>query len=467
MGYQFDINESVIMPYKSGEMKNTLYTGDNIHFLNRMDSESVDLIYLDPPFNSKRTWAAPIGSKSAGASFKDMWTWDDIDEQLLETLIIKHPCLVGFITNIGGIHGKPMMSYIVYMAMRIIELQRILKSTGTIYLHCDPTASHYLKIVMDKVFGRDNFINEIVWHYRTYQGKVSTYYPKKHDVIFWYAKDKNKRDKSSFELQYDDEYHGTVDYKRWRKYYNDGTNEIKYGKHPETDSRFTAYLNAWIKENGREPREGEIIYRCRGYVVDDVWQIQAIDPKDKKEKTGYPTQKPLELLNRIIKLSTKEGDIVFDPFCGCATTCVSAQLNNRKWIGIDIEAKAADVLLKRLDDSSGLLDTKTDQWKDFIHTHILPTRSDLPIEKPTQPIKQLLYDEQGGKCNACGNEMRIIDFEIDHIIPKSKGGNDTKENYQLLCGYCNKTKGNRPMEYLREKIRQRDELLSKQITFDK
>ena len=177
-----------------------------------------------------------------------------------------------------------------------------------------------------------------------------------------------------------------------------------------------------------------------------------------KERTGYPTQKPLALLNRIIKASSNEGDIVFDPFCGCATTCVAAQQLNRKWIGIDIEKKAVDLLMERLRGDAGL-------FTDFIHRKDIPQRTDLTIEPITKSIKEKLYEQQKGLCNACNVSMRIIDFEVDHIIPKAKGGGDYYENYQLLCGNCNKVKGDKPMGYLRIKIKAREQLLNKKLSF--
>ena len=152
---------------KTGVKANTLFTADNLYILNGMNSESVDLIYLDPPFNSKRMYEAPVGSKAAGSAFKDMWTWSDVDEAYLENLFTKYPFMAHFIQTVEEMHGEAMMSYLTYMAQRIIEMHRVLKSTGSFYLHCDPTASHYLKIILDRIFGKDNFRNEIVWHSRS------------------------------------------------------------------------------------------------------------------------------------------------------------------------------------------------------------------------------------------------------------------------------------------------------------
>jgi site-specific DNA-methyltransferase (adenine-specific) len=177
-----------------------------------------------------------------------------------------------------------------------------------------------------------------------------------------------------------------------------------------------------------------------------------------KERTGYPTQKPLALLRWIVNMASNPGDTVLDPFCGCATTCVAAQQLDRKWIGIDIEKQAASVLVERLSDDAGL-------FKDFIATDQIPKRTDLKIVPPSESVKQRLYKEQQGKCNACGTEFDIRHLEIDHIIPKAKGGGDCYENYQLLCSSCNRIKGDRPMEYLRMQIETREKMLNQQVFF--
>jgi len=169
------------------EFQNTLYTQDNLFVLYGLNSDLVDLIYLDPPFNSKRMYSAPVGSKASGSSFKDMWEWSDVNEAYLEGMISKYPDMVDFIKSVGRIHSKDMMAYITYMAQRVIELHRILKDTGSLYLHCDPTASHYLKLLLDEIFGKKNFRNEIVWEYST-GGISKKHYAKKHDIILFYTK---------------------------------------------------------------------------------------------------------------------------------------------------------------------------------------------------------------------------------------------------------------------------------------
>jgi site-specific DNA-methyltransferase (adenine-specific) len=189
----------------------------------------------------------------------------------------------------------------------------------------------------------------------------------------------------------------------------------------------------------------------------DVWEINYLNSQS-KERTGYPTQKPLALLSRIIKASSNEGDVVFDPFCGCATTCVAAQQLGRKWIGIDIEKQAASILVKRLSDDAGL-------FKDFVSTSTVPKITDVQIIDPVKSVKERLYKEQNGLCNGCKAQFEIRNLEIDHIIPKSKGGGDYYENYQLLCGACNRMKGDRPMEYLRMRRNKAEELLKDKIIF--
>ncbi len=390
-------------------MQNTLYTKDNLYILNSMNSKSVDLIYLDPPFNSKRTYSAPIGSKAAGASFKDMWTWQDVDEEYLSGLH-KHPYLVEYILSIGGIHGKGMMSYITYMTQRIIQMHRVLKDTGSLYLHCDPVASHYLKIVLDEIFGKDNFQNELIWYYKN-ASRGKKRFAKAHDVILTYSKSKDF---------------------------------IFYADNVLVP--FESGMTAWSRiRDGRDMPKGK--------VPDDVLIIPAINGMA-KERTGYPTQKPLALLHRIVQASSKEGDVVFDPFCGCATTCVAAQQLGRRWIGIDIEVQAVDLLVARLSDDGGM-------FKDFIHTNKIPQRTDIKLEKPSTPIKNRLFAEQKGICKGCGKNFDTENFEIDHIIPKSKGGGDYYDNLQLLCGHCNRVKGDRPMEDLVAKLRARAKAVTK------
>ncbi|GAB6391726.1 MAG: DNA methylase N-4/N-6 domain protein [Treponematales bacterium] len=407
------------------KFQNTLYTGDNLYVLYGLNSGLADLIYLDPPFNSKRMYSAPVGSRAAGASFKDMWTWKDVDEYYLETLAEDYPVIKNFIDTIGVIHGKAMAAYLTYMAQRIVEMKRILKDTGSLYLHCDPTASHYLKGLLDTVFGKDSFRNEIVWCYRG-AGYPKKDFGRRHDIILRYSKT--------------GEYTFNLD--AVREEYAEATKE-----------RFAYYIG-----NKRKGKDfGTQALHPLGKQPDDWWQIQPIAPSA-KERTGYPTQKPLALLHRIVKASSHPGDIVLDPFCGCATTCVAAQQLGRKWIGIDIEKQSVRILVERLSDDAGL-------FKDFVATDKVPVRTDIKIIEPSIPVKQRLYKQQRGICNGCMTAFDIRHLEIDHIVPKAKGGGDYYENYQLLCGNCNRVKGTRTMAYLRMKTDAKNKLLDQRIFF--
>jgi len=467
-------------------MQNTLFTNDNLFVLHGLNSELVDLIYIDPPFNSKRMYSAPVGSKAAGSSFKDMWGWEDVNEAYLEKLIEKYPSMVRFIQSIQEIHSRAMMSYIAYMTQRIIEMHRILKTTGSFYLHCDPTASHYLKVILDFIFGKENFKNEIIWE-RMVGAKGSQFKAKKFgassDVILFYA----KSDDAYFDIYSAKNEMSELDrIKKFpltdedgRRYYDDSAHiwcNPSMGDRPNLCYEWKGFrnphLSGWrlskerleaeyqlgnirIKENGKlERRKYEENYR--GETLSNIWTDIKIARG--KEATGYPTQKPLALLHRIIKASCPPNGIVLDAFCGCATTCVAAQQLGKQWIGIDIAEQSASVLVDRLSDDAGM-------FGDFINLTTIPQRTDIKIEPITKNTKQTLFDEQKGNCNGCGKYFDIYNFEVDHVVPKAKGGGDYYENYQLLCGNCNKTKGDRPMEYLRIKIKAREDMMVNKLTF--
>ena len=395
---------------------NALFTSDNLYVLNGMNSGSVDLIYLDPPFNSKRTYEAPLGSRAAGTRFKDIWTWRDVDEGCLEVLFRTYPVMVQFIATIGTIHGRPMMSYITYMAMRLVEMHRVLKDTGSLYLHCDQTASHYLKLILDRIFGKHNFRNEIIWCY-TGPGNTKRWFPRKHDTVLFYVKND-----------------------RQAVFHPDAV-RIPYVKLDTGRTSGIFQQAATLDEKGKVP--------------EDWWEEKrdGMTPvgRLKKERTGFKTQKPLSLLHRIIAASTREGDVVLDPFCGCATTCVAAQQLNRKWIGIDIEEETARLVRERLEDANGLFND-FDHW---VGEKYLPHRTDeevVDVGKPKtrQEIRARLYKDQKGKCLACSPpwDIELQDLHLDHIKPYSKGGANSYENYQLLCMTCNTRKRDHSMEYL-------------------
>ena len=387
----------------------TIWTRDCLEVMRGMNSETVDLIYLDPPFNSNVDYAAPIGSQAAGAGFRDMWYLSDIDAEWIELIEKPQPRLWRVLLAAMTDSDK---SYLTYMAARLMEMPRLLKPTGTIYLHCDPKMSHYLKLVMDAIFGPRNFRNEIVWCYSG-GGQPKSDFPRKHDLIFRYtASDEYTFNRDEMRIPYDSDYQATV-------FAGDDTRAPgrTYKPHPD------------------------------GKVVEDWWR--GIARPYGKARTGYPTQKPLPLLDRIIRASTNPGDTVLDPFCGCATTCVAAENLGRDWAGIDLSPRAGDLVMQRLA-AGGTAVRRTD----IILRDDIPPRTDLgPLPRYNSPeVKQQLYGQQGGYCNGCGEHFQPRNFEVDHIIAQTKGGTDQIANLQLLCGACNREKGNRGMEYLRSKL---------------
>ena len=380
----------------------TIFTGDNLDVLRGMNSECVDLIYLDPPFNSNANYAAPIGSQAANAAFKGTWGLSDLDSEWCTLIRRQHPGLYDLLMAVGTIHGDSMMSYLIYMTPRLMELKRVLKPAGSIYLHCDPTASHYLKLIMDAVYGMTNYRNEIVWCYSG-GGIPRKDFPRKHDVILRYGGAAR-----TFNVE--------------RKPYEENTRRV--GAHSTLSG-------------------GADIGPNRGTPVTDWWIDVKTVPGRSSKKVGYPTQKPPALIERIIKASSNRGDIVLEPFCGCATTCLAAARWDRQWVGIGISSLAAEFVQSRLIDEFGL-------FYQGVRRSDIPQRTDLgDIPRYDSPAnKKLLYGEQEGYCLGCGGHFYSHNLIIDHIIPQSKGGTDHLSNLQLLCGACNSTKSTETQEVL-------------------
>ncbi len=391
----------------------------------------VDLVYLDPPFNKNRNFAAPIGSKAAGAAFKDTWTLDDVDLTWHGELAEAHPALYQTIDAAGTAHSKGMKAYLIYMAVRLLELRRVMKPTASIYLHCDPTASHYLKTLMDSIFGRDQFRSEVIWSHQGSWIQPENRYPRRHDTILHYWKSGH----STFNIVHEDNASEQVNYKRWKKYI-DSDNCIYGRRMPDHDKRFATYLTKFRSENGREPGPDDVVLQLTGSRIGTVQSIKVVDPKS-PERTGYPTQKPLALLDRIIRASSNEGDLVLDPFCGCATACVAAERLNRQWIGMDISDMAYKLVKERLTNEVSFMGTVLHDIQYWSAESV--TEAQAP-PKPTSH-KHLLYGQQEGRCAMCSTITLFNAMEVDHIVPRAEGGGDELENLQLLCRPCNATKG--------------------------
>lgn len=390
----------------------TLWTGDNLDILRGLNSETFDLIYLDPPFNSNRNYAAPIGSKAAGAAFKDTWHLSDLDVAWLGLVAEERPALAHTIKAAGLTAGKGMQSYLTMMAVRLLELHRLLIPTGSIYLHCDPFASHYLKQLMDAIFGRQHFRNEVIWAYPASPSAARRNFPAKHDTVLRYSK--------SGDWFFD------ADAVRI-PYAESSVERIQYGAYSST-----VMSGSDIKLNGG------------GRLPADVWADIQQAYRYRGQYTKFPTQKPHPLLERIEKSSCPPNGWVLDPFCGCATACVVAESLGLHWVGIDISPKAADLVNIRLQQSMGSL----------FHNRLVTSRTDIPrrtdIDAPRnyRQNKHVLFGQQEGECAGCRLDFPFKIFEVDHVIPRARGGTDHLDNLQLLCPHCNRVKGDRPMEHL-------------------
>ena len=466
----------------------TLFTGDNLDIMRGMNSECVDLIYLDPPFNSNRDYAAPIGSEAAGAAFKDTWTLSDVDLAWHGLIAERDPTLASIVEAGGLSHGKGMQAYLTMMAVRLLEMRRLLKKTGSIYLHCDPTASHYLKLLMDSVFGQRKFRSEIIWRRSNAHSKTSRKFGPIHDTILFYS----KSNKFTF-------HSGTRPYtkayieKRFTKHDHRGRYQTNYltgpgqrsgesgkewrGFDPTTANRHWAIprsLRKFLPESGEGmssheklaclyqqglivfPRKsgGQPMYKQyvgNGVPYQDIWAYQPntsgvlfdssehIDEDVKwleaeAEKIGYPTQKPLGLLQRVIESSSSQGNVLLDPFCGCATALVAAEMLDRLWVGIDLSPLAAKLVKQRLRKGGQL-------FYKIHHRTDIPKRTDIGKLPPYKTHRHTLYGKQEGNCAGCKYHFPFRNLTVDHIVPRSRGGTDHLDNLQLLCNACNSMKG--------------------------
>lgn len=418
---------------------------DNLHVMREMDSETVDLIATDPPFNKNRDFHANTGQDSLGGVFsrslvvrrrRPPRVGEQTSRRLPDTNR-RHPVRTESSQRRDGcLH--------VFQAVRLLEMRRILKPTGSIYLHCDPTASHYLKTIMDVIFGYKNFLNEIVWSYKT-GGTSYKWFSRKHDVILFYKK----------------------------------TGEWKFN--PQREKSYTRTLPEVYTASGKRLgvsrddvcdvcETGNPGQKYRWVAMRDIWNDIGSLFRNHAERLEYPTQKPLALYERLILASTDEGDMVLDPFCGCATTCVAAERLNRQWVGIDIWEGAHEVVLERFEQEDllrqGTHGSQMFPLGEFKYTTEPPVGEDDGVEAvpyllpPDQrrrarygweklshsEIRSYLVESQKQVasglvvCAGCGCKLETEFMELDHINPRASGGNNDISNRVLLCRPCNQRK---------------------------
>ena len=405
----------------------TLYHGDNLNFLRGMNSGTVNLIATDPPFNKSRDFHATPNSLAKGASFQDRWNWkDDIHDDWLDQLQKDEPEVWHVITTAKEVWGDDMGAYLCWLGVRLLEMHRILRDDGSLYLHIDHTAHAWAKCLLDATFGRRNFRNEIVWYYKT-GGVSKRWFGRKHDTLLFYS----KTDKYVFNPQQE------------RSYLSH-----KYG-----------FSNVEIHEDAKG------YYTIVG--ARDVWDIPALRG-NQPENRSFPTQKPLALYERIIQASSNPGDLVLDPFAGCATTPVAAERLGRQWVGMDIWDGAHQIVLDRLEAEGLAVKSRPRRrgqqaltFGDIAYPTTPPERTDrgetaaLALRTPTgsggqrHPAPRTqhgkLLTDIGPFCQGCGADYafdtRVL--EVDHINPRSQGGTDAYENLTLLCPPCNKEKRDR------------------------
>ena len=390
----------------------TLYYGDNLEILrNKIPDNSIDLCYIDPPFNSKRSYFQiynNIGGskdKAQAQAFVDTWTWDDrAIEGFTEITTNLNGRFTGqaieLIKGLELVLGTgDLLAYLIHMTLRVTEIFRVLKPTGSFYLHCDPTASHYLKLVLDAVFvsqGGD-FLNEIIWHYQT-GGASKKHFARKHDVIFFYTKS-NKY-----------------------KFYPDRI------RTPRTEKSL---------KRAQNPIGARISATDTTKLPNDVFLIQALNPMA-NERMGYPTQKPEELLERIINASSNPGDVVLDAYCGCGTTVAVADRLDRQWIGIDITYHSIGLILKRLagNNDKPPADIVVDGIpQDVESARALANRDDDRVRKEFEKWAVLTYTNNRGVIN----EKKGADKGIDGVVYFATGHGKTERMViQVKSGGANR-----------------------------
>ena len=442
----------------------TLFHSDNLPILQGMNSETVDLIATDPPFNKGKDFHATPDSLAAGAKFTDRWSWErDVHEVWTDAIQDDYPAVWSVIQFARRSYGDDMGAFLCFMGVRLMEMHRILKPTGSIYLHCDPTASHYLKAMLDAIFGRNQFRNEIVWGYNKWTNNMGGF-QRNHDIILFYTKE---RKGATFNRQFGEPTKRMREIRRLG--YNGGSN-----------NKGIKILRVYDREKAKAQIESgkyapENIYYIdeplTGNPITSHWTDIGVLNGRASERTGFRTQKPLALYERIIAASSNPGDMVLDPFAGCATTPIAAERLGRQWVGIDLWDGAYEIVRRRMEDnrqlaSEGNREVVGDLNPQIIYATAPPERTDdgdaaapalrLRPKRPVFAWQKLSRRQMSGilgeaqaspndpnliVCAGCGRMMEMAFMELDHIQPKSDRGSNDIGNRILLCGPCNRVKG--------------------------
>ena len=408
---------------------------------------------------------------------------DSVKREWAELMEAADPAVYHTVVGAGLSHSESMQAYLTFMAPRLVEMRRVLAATGGIYLHCDPTASHYLKQLMDCIFGRSEFKNEITWQRNSGRSKgwhSARSFSNDADILLYYGRSPSHRFNGAYLPLTEDETRAKFPMEDERGRYNTGTplfNQPSMGARPNQCYTYKGVTNphpsGWrvVRERlEKMDSRGDIIWRdgkrplrksyaddYRGKPYGNVWVD--VSSAAGNERTGWPTQKPLALLRRIIEASSNPSALVLDPFAGCGTACVAAEQLGRRWAGIDIDSKAEEVTRDRLSREAG-------EGTLFAHPVAVssnpPRRTDpeQPVRTSNSVLRALLWthldvdpaDAERRVCPPCGRAKYADDFELDHKQPKSKGGPDIDENLWLICGACNSKKGARSVKHLYDRL---------------
>ncbi len=450
----------------------SLFINDNIRILRGMNSESVNCIATDPPFNAKRLFNAPLGSRAAEQQFSSRWRWDDVTGEWQDIIATDWPAIKKIIESAAIIEGgqidhrtggirtgrikNSLAAYLAYMAPRIIEMHRVLKPDGVLFLQCNWEVGTYLRQMLDAVFGRDNLINEIIWKGTGPKGLARRRLPRNHGTIYAYGKTEKWKWNPPF-YPYDIENLDEKTLKQYNKMDPDGrryqltsltnkanvTMEYEFGgvtrRWRWTRERMEDALTAGLivqTAPGNVWRFKRYLGKQRGRPMDGIWlDVMKLEAAD----TAWPTRKPVSLYRRLIGCGTDKGDIVLDPFGGCGTTMVAAELLGRRWVGIDIDPVAGRETKERMRDECRL--TKKEEKMKIIKGKL--DRTDDPPMSDAK-MRHTLYENQGQRCGNpyCDSKnLRKEDIQLDHRIPKSRGGPDDITNRIGLCVNCNQRKG--------------------------